>query len=67
MTGRDVLRRAERLGCWRVRQRGSHVIVRCRGGCQTVIPIHRGQDLPAGTLRSIERLLAPCLGEAWLR
>jgi predicted RNA binding protein YcfA (HicA-like mRNA interferase family) len=67
MTGREVLRRVEKLGCERLRQRGSHVIVRCPGGCQTVIPIHRGQDLPTGTLRSIERALAPCLGEGWLR
>lgn len=67
MNGSEVLRRAERLGCGRVRQRGSHVIVRCPGGCQTVIPMHRGQDVATGTLRSIERLLAPCLGEGWLR
>jgi len=67
MTGREVLRRVEELGCERLRQRGSHVIVRCPGGCQTVIPIHRGQDLPIGTLRSIERALAPCLGEGRLR
>ena len=67
MTGREVLRRVEKFGCAQVRQRGSHVIVRCPGGCQTVIPIHRGQDLPIGTLRSIVRTLAPCLGEGWLR
>jgi predicted RNA binding protein YcfA (HicA-like mRNA interferase family) len=67
MTGREVLRRVERLGCMVLRQRGSHVIVRCPGGCQTVIPIHRSQDIPIGTLRSIERALAPCLGEGWLR
>jgi predicted RNA binding protein YcfA (HicA-like mRNA interferase family) len=67
MTGREVLRRIERLGCVVLRQRGSHVIVRCPGGCQTVIPIHRGQDIPTGTLRGIERILAPCLGEGWLR
>jgi predicted RNA binding protein YcfA (HicA-like mRNA interferase family) len=67
MTGREVLRRVERLGCSVLRQRGSHVIVRCPGGCQTVIPIHRGQDIPIGTLRSIERALTPCLGEGWLR
>lgn len=67
MTGREILRRVETLGSERLRQRGSHVIVRCPGGCQTVIPIHRGQDLPAGTSRSIERTLAPCLGEGWLR
>ena len=67
MTGRAVLRRAEKLGCEQVRQRGSHVVVRCTGGCQTVIPVHRGQDLPLGTLRTIERLLEPCVGEGWLR
>lgn len=67
MSAREILRLVEKLGCERLRQRGSHVIVRCPGGCQTVIPIHRGQDLPLGTLRSIERTLAPCLGEGWLR
>jgi predicted RNA binding protein YcfA (HicA-like mRNA interferase family) len=66
MTGREVMRRVEKLGCAQVRQRGSHVIVRCTGGCQTVIPIHRGQDLPIGTLRSVARALRPCLGERWL-
>ncbi|MGQ0825526.1 MAG: type II toxin-antitoxin system HicA family toxin [Actinomycetota bacterium] len=50
-----------------VRQRGSHVMVRCPGGCQTVIPVHGGQDLPTGTLKSIERRRARCLGEGWLR
>ena len=67
MTGRELLRRVEKRGCEEVRRRGSHVIVRCPGGCQTVIPIHRGNDLPIGTMRSIERTLAPCLGEGWLR
>jgi predicted RNA binding protein YcfA (HicA-like mRNA interferase family) len=67
MTGRDVLRVMERSGCSRLRQRGSHVIVRCPGGCQTVVPVHSGQDIPSGTLRSIERALEPCLGKGWLR
>jgi predicted RNA binding protein YcfA (HicA-like mRNA interferase family) len=67
MTGREVLRTVERAGCEQIRQRGSHVIVRCPGGCQTVIPIHRGQDIPTGTLRAIERALERCLGKGWLR
>ncbi|MFN6120407.1 MAG: type II toxin-antitoxin system HicA family toxin [Actinomycetes bacterium] len=67
MTGRDVLKLIERAGCAPLRQRGSHVMVRCPGGCQTVIPVHRGQDIPTGTLRSIERALEPCLGNGWLR
>jgi predicted RNA binding protein YcfA (HicA-like mRNA interferase family) len=67
MTGRDVLRQALRGGCSRLRQRGSHVIVRCPGGCQSVVPVHAGQDIPTGTLRAIERALERCLGEGWLR
>lgn len=67
MTGREVLRRAERRGCNRLRQRGSHVIVRCPGGCQSVIPVHGGQDVPSGTLRAIERALERCLDKGWLR
>ncbi|MHB1613971.1 MAG: type II toxin-antitoxin system HicA family toxin [Actinomycetes bacterium] len=61
------MRIIERLGCARVRQRGSHVIVRCSGGCQTVVPVHAGQDISSGTLRSIERALEPCLGKGWLK
>ncbi len=67
MTGRHVLRIVERAGCSRLRQRGSHVIVRCPGGCQTVIPVHGGDDIATGTLRAIERALEPCLGKGWLR
>ena len=66
MTGRDVLRRLKVLGCEVVRQKGSHVRVRC-GTCQTTVPVHRGVDLPPGTLRAIERDLEPCLGKKWLR
>jgi len=65
MTGRRLLRDLERRGCSLVRQRGSHVRVRC-DGCQTTVPIHRGQDLPPGLLRAIERDLEPCLGKRWL-
>ncbi|MEK6275852.1 MAG: type II toxin-antitoxin system HicA family toxin [Actinomycetota bacterium] len=66
MTGRHVLRRLRRLGCEEVRQRGSHVRVRC-GRCETTVPVHAGEDLPPGTLRAIERDLEPCLGRKWLR
>lgn len=67
MTGKQVLRIVERAGCARLRQRGSHVIVRCPGGCQAVIPVHAGDDIPQGTLRSIERALERCLGKGWLQ
>ncbi|MGH3082166.1 MAG: type II toxin-antitoxin system HicA family toxin [Gaiellaceae bacterium] len=66
MTGTHVLRVLRRLGCEVVRQRGSHVRVRC-GRCQTTVSVHRRRDLPPGTLRAIERDLEPCLGSGWLR
>ncbi|TMK78515.1 MAG: addiction module toxin, HicA family [Actinobacteria bacterium] len=66
MTGRQLLRRLRKLGCEEVRQRGSHVRVRC-GRCETTVPVHAGEDLPPGTLRAIERDLEPCLGKKWLR
>lgn len=62
---RDALAKIIRLGGEVVRQSGSHAIVRVPGGCQTVVPVHRG-DLPKGTLGSIRKALAPCLGEDWL-
>lgn len=60
MTDRELLRRLRRAGCIEVRQRGSHVVVRC-GDCQTTIPVHAGRDLPRGTLGAIRRDLRPCL------
>lgn len=66
MTAREVLRRVMDLGGVIVRQKGSHVRVRC-GTCFATVPDHGSGDLPAGTLRSIERQLAPCLGDGWLR
>lgn len=69
MTGADVLRAVLASGrCALVRVKGSHHIVRCAGegaiaSCQASIPVHRGQDLPIGTRRTIAERLRPCLGE----
>jgi predicted RNA binding protein YcfA (HicA-like mRNA interferase family) len=65
MKSRELLRLLRRLGCYEIRRRGSHVIVRC-GDCQTVVPVHPGEELRTGTLRAIERQLEPCLGNRWL-
>jgi len=46
------------------RGKGSHVVVRC-GECVTTVPADR--EIAPGTLRSIEKVLAPCLGKKWLR
>lgn len=66
MTGRVLLRFLKKLGCQETRQSGSHVRVEC-GACMTTIPVHRGEELPKGTLGQIQRDLEPCLGERWLR
>jgi predicted RNA binding protein YcfA (HicA-like mRNA interferase family) len=65
MTTTELRRLLAKHGCTEVRQKGSHLVVRCPGGCQTVIPVHRG-DIPKGTLRSIKRALEECLGKDWI-
>jgi predicted RNA binding protein YcfA (HicA-like mRNA interferase family) len=66
VTGKELLRRLQALGCERVRQKGSHIRVEC-GKCVTTVPVHAGKDLPPGTLRAIERDLEPCLGKRWVK
>jgi predicted RNA binding protein YcfA (HicA-like mRNA interferase family) len=74
MNARQVRRRIERLGGVMIRQRGSHRLYRAAaatsdGGrvtASTVVPSHPG-DLPAGTVRAIEKDLIPVHGEGWLR
>jgi hypothetical protein len=34
--------------------------------CFSTVPIHKGEDIPRGTLRAIEHDLEPCLGKGWL-
>jgi predicted RNA binding protein YcfA (HicA-like mRNA interferase family) len=65
MKSRELRRILRGFGCIEVRQRGSHLVVTC-GKCQTVIPVHGGEDIAPGTLRAIERQLEPCLGKGWL-
>ena len=65
-TGKELLRLLRAKGCSEPRQNGSHVRVQC-GNCSTTVPIHSGETLPIGTLKQIERDLAPCLGKGWLK
>ena len=56
VSGREALRALERLGFERVRQRGSHVVLKkqtAEGAVGCVIPLHR--ELAIGTLRGILR------------
>jgi predicted RNA binding protein YcfA (HicA-like mRNA interferase family) len=69
-----VNRKIERLGGAMVRQVGSHrryvVAFTDDTGAvakaATTVPQHAG-DIPAGTLRAIERDLEAALGKGWLR
>jgi predicted RNA binding protein YcfA (HicA-like mRNA interferase family) len=71
---REVNRRIERLGGVMVRQVGSHrryVVSYTDAAGQevtvaTIVAQHTG-DIPAGTLRAIERDLEPAFGRGWLR
>lgn len=62
---RDLVRILRKRGCHQVRQRGSHRIWAC-GICKTTVAGDDGETIPTGTLKSIQRDLAPCLGEGWL-
>ena len=74
MRAREVNRRIERLGATMVRQVGPHrryvaTYTDAAGRETTVattVPQHPG-DIPARTLRVIERDLEPALGKGWLR
>jgi predicted RNA binding protein YcfA (HicA-like mRNA interferase family) len=50
LSGERLVMALEKLGFVRVRQRGSHVVVR-RGDKGTVVPMHK--ELAIGTLRGI--------------
>ena len=49
-----------------VHQDGSHQKWRLHDGSAVIVPIH-SEDVPTGTLRSIERQGEPALGRMWLR
>jgi predicted RNA binding protein YcfA (HicA-like mRNA interferase family) len=74
MKAREVNRRIERLGGLMIRQVGSHrryvVAFSDATGADakaaTTVLQHSG-DIPAGTLRAIERDLEEALGKGWLR
>lgn len=46
----------------KVGQQGSHQKWLVNGHCTIIVPVHGTQDIPAGTLGSIRRQGAHCLG-----
>ena len=56
VSGEEAIKALERLGFKRVRQRGSHVVLKkqtAKGAVGCVVPLHR--ELAIGTLRGILR------------
>lgn len=52
MTARELRRILRSLGCVEVRQKGSHLLVRC-GTCTTIVPVHAGDSIGPGLLRVV--------------
>jgi len=55
LTATELIAILQRLGFKRIRQSGSHVAMKHDDGRWTTVPLHKGRDLPKGTLRQILR------------
>lgn len=66
MTARELRAILKGFGCVEVRQKGSHLRVKC-GSCSTTVPVHKGDTIGVGLLAKIERDLEGCLGKGWLK
>ena len=55
LKGKELIRTLEKLGFEIVRTRGSHFLLRHPDGRTTTVPVHAGEVLGPGLLRSILR------------
>jgi predicted RNA binding protein YcfA (HicA-like mRNA interferase family) len=55
LKGKEVVRALERKGFAVVRVRGSHVFLKHADGRVTTVPVHSGETIGPGLLRSILR------------
>jgi predicted RNA binding protein YcfA (HicA-like mRNA interferase family) len=53
LKGKELVRLLERIGFEIVRTRGSHVFLRHADGRVTIVPVHSGEIIGPGLLRSI--------------
>lgn len=53
LRGRELIRALARAGFDVVRVKGSHHVLRHSDGRQTVVPVHAGEEIGPGLLRSI--------------
>ena len=55
VTGKEVARALQKVGFLADRTRGSHVFLKHADGRATAVPVHSGETLGPGLLRSILR------------
>jgi len=55
LKGKEIVRLLQRIGFQIVRTRGSHVFLRHADGRVTTVPVHSGETIGPGLLRSILR------------
>ena len=55
LKGKEMVRALERVGFMVIRTRGSHVFLKHEDGRVTTVPVHSGETLGPGLLRSILR------------
>ena len=48
-----IVRALKSLGFEAIRQKGSHIFFRHPDGRTTVVPFHKGEDIPRGLVRKI--------------
>jgi predicted RNA binding protein YcfA (HicA-like mRNA interferase family) len=53
LTAREICRKLKKLGFVKIRQKGSHAFWKHSDGRCVVIPVHKGEDISKGLLRSI--------------
>nr|WP_281361658.1 type II toxin-antitoxin system HicA family toxin [Methanofollis tationis] len=53
--GRTIVLALQHMGFEPIRQRGSHVILKHPDGSMTVVPVHEGEEIGRGLLRTIIR------------
>jgi predicted RNA binding protein YcfA (HicA-like mRNA interferase family) len=53
LSAKKIIQALKKIGFLKVRQKGSHVIMRHPDGRMTVVPIHRSEDIGPGLLLEI--------------
>jgi predicted RNA binding protein YcfA (HicA-like mRNA interferase family) len=53
LSAKKIIQVLKKIGFLKVRQKGSHVVMRHADGRMTVVPIHRGEDIGPGLLLEI--------------